>query len=155
VSAYLRTIAGWLVVSGLAWVAWRYFGTTVGQFVGVVGGVVAPVVAAWRVLRRWHRQGVGIIADLRKDLKHRQASIEQQMDEVEWQLPKLDAVPGLARFLSDPDRTAPYRDRSGLTGHIRRDLHTLSDWHAQAQTQWASKPTPDPPLQRIVLYIDD
>jgi hypothetical protein len=57
-----------------------------------------------------------------------------------------------------PARAAPgaYQQYRGLLGQVGSDLATLSGYLSDARAEWpASTATAPPPLDRIVLYIDD
>ncbi|MGH3928238.1 MAG: P-loop NTPase fold protein, partial [Pseudonocardiaceae bacterium] len=48
-----------------------------------------------------------------------------------------------------------YQEYRGLLGQVHRDLQQLDADLRAAHRQWDASPTPTPPLERIILYIDD
>jgi hypothetical protein len=75
---------------------------------------------------------------------------------VEEKLSRLDParrLDGLLGEITMPERYASHR---GLTGRIHHDLRRLSDDLTAAQEQWVrAGSVGKPPVQRIVLYVDD
>lgn len=62
----------------------------------------------------------------------------------------------LADFLDNRATESPYASYRGLVGQINRDLDGLERGLAAALGQWQTSGSTDPPpLEPIVLYIDD
>jgi len=96
------------------------------------------------------------IEQARSKLQRQKDASEVQIEQLAGQLDRIDParrLKGLLSEISSPERYERYR---GLTGRIRQDLDRISDELATARDDWAkSKSGTAPPLQRIVLYIDD
>ena len=56
----------------------------------------------------------------------------------------------MRRYLLERVQSSAYRDRLGLVSLVREDLETLV-----TMLDPATRPTVGPPIDRIVLYIDD
>ena len=127
-----RVVAGWFT-GGLA----------------VVAGLLSPVVLVWRHMDTFIEQA-------RSKLQRQKDASEVQIEQLAGQLDRIDParrLKGLLSEISSPERYERYR---GLTGRIRQDLDRISDELATARDDWAkSKSGTAPPLQRIILYIDD
>ena len=68
----------------------------------------------------------------------------------------VDASVRLSVFLSERAAPNAYQKYRGLLGQVRSDLATLSSVLTAARNEWLdSGATTLPPLERIVLYIDD
>jgi hypothetical protein len=134
---------------------WRLWVSLVAVLVGVavvvlglpwVGGIVAvlgPILAGLSGLESY-------VDAARSQLTARKAVLDQDIKTISEKLDRLDPARRLDRLLdeiTDEDRYAGFR---GLTGRIHHDLRRLSDDLAAARNR--ERP---PPLQRIVLYIDD
>lgn len=119
-----------VVVLGLPWI---------GGIVAVLGPVLAGI------------SGLGSYVEAaRSQLTARKAVLDQDIKAISEKLDRLDPARRLDRLLdeiTDEDRYAGFR---GLTGRIHHDLRRLSDDLAAARSQVGP-----PPLQRIVLYVDD
>jgi hypothetical protein len=145
--------------------------------------VLLPVLLLiWRRLRAWHRLGMGLATRARSYLEQRRRQARLDAEQATARLLEIDAAERLSQLLvqrADPAAYAPHR---GLLGQVHRDLTELSIALAEAQRQWDTlaanplpvpassrwwtawhrrraqtmpDPVPGPPLQRIVLYIDD
>ncbi|HXJ24666.1 MAG TPA: P-loop NTPase fold protein, partial [Streptosporangiaceae bacterium] len=140
-----------ILVSGAygAWLAW-------GPRIGAVAAVLAPVVAIGQRLLSWHRRGTGAVLALRSRLDKRQQEIAQELTGLRERLALVDASARLSAFLSDRAAPAAYQRYRGLLGQVRADLTRLADDLTAAHREWAaSGAISPPPLERIVLYIDD
>jgi WD40 repeat protein len=149
--------AGWqpVVVLGAiaAGVAGVVFGPPVLRWVSgafaVLAALAGPVVAA--------RTKTGDITErARKRLQAKKSLVDDAIEAVKEKLSRLDParrLDGLLGEITMPERYASHR---GLTGRIHHDLRRLSDDLAAAQAQWVRAGSAGkPPVQRIVLYVDD
>jgi hypothetical protein len=93
---------------------------------------------------------------LRSMLHERRSRLDQQVLQARATLAQVDAAERLLAFLADAQRDSRYEQYRGLLGRVHRDLLTLSERMVTAHGEWAGSIGPGPPpLQRIVLYIDD
>jgi len=93
---------------------------------------------------------------LRSRLDKRQQEIAQELTGLRERLALVDASARLSAFLSDRAAPAAYQRYRGLLGQVRADLTRLADDLTAAHREWAaSGAVSPPPLERIVLYIDD
>jgi len=126
--------------------------TITGWVTGVMAfgvGLISPAVLVWRK--------AAAFADEARTKLHREREASQaDIRKLEGELDLIDParrLQGLLTEIGSGDRYERYR---GLTGRIRNDLDRLSKELATARTEWAnSDDRTAPPLQRIILYVDD
>ena len=146
----------WAVLGAIAYGAWSRWGSRIGAAATAVALVVAPTVVIGQRLRSWHRRGMGAAAWLRRRLDDQERAINQKIADLRERLALIDASARLSAFLSDRAASGAYQEYRGLFGQVRSDLATLSSDLTAARSEWlASGATTPPPLERIVLYIDD
>ena len=151
-----KILLGWAVLGGAAAAAWVIWGPRVGAAASAVAAVASPGVAATRRLRAWHRTGTRIIDGQRSRLDGRRRRVQREITQTRERLAVADAAVRLSAFLTDRADGSTYGQYRSLLGRVRADLGQLSADLAQARYQWASDGAPGlPPLERIVLYIDD
>jgi WD40 repeat protein len=163
VRAGLTALVGWAVLAGAAYAAWHFFGTWAGSVASAVVVLAAPAVAAAGRLRLAHRAVLRFADEqqTRLDEQHKQAQqrvqeAEQQVREAKDQQLLVDAAERLGRFVDERGADGAYREHRGLLGQVRADLDRLSADLKAARGQWElSGRFGPPPLERIVLYIDD
>jgi hypothetical protein len=111
--------------------------------------VVPPVTAAARQTRAF-------VAGQRGKLSASQQEYQRRIRSIEDQLILVDAAERLARFLRERGEGGGYRKHQGLLGQVRADLDQLAADLVGARRQWERDGRDgSPPLERIVLYIDD
>jgi len=149
-------LLGWAVVGAAAYGAWSLWGSLIGAAAAAVAAAIAPAVVIGQRLRRWHRAGMGITDRLRLRLDERQGAVSREMADLRERLALVDASARLSALLSDRAAPQAYQEYRGLLGQVRGDLARLSGDLTDARNEWrASGATTPPPLERIVLYIDD
>ena len=149
-------LLGWAVLGALAYGAWSLWGSKIGAAATAVAAVIAPAVVIGQRLRSWHRTGMGATARLRGRLDEQERAINQTIADLRERLALIDASARLSAFLSDRAASGAYQEYRGLLGQVRSDLATLSSDLTAARNEWlVSGATTLPPLERIVLYIDD
>ncbi len=150
----LRTRRGWpfLLVAavGVAGVSLSIrFGLA--QLAWVAGTIAAltPVAAAWRTLHE-------STENVRKQLLRRKDELDADIRKADDALARVEPAHRLDRLLAEISSAERYESFRGLTGRIHHDLRRLSDDLATARAAWSGDGTEEkPPLQRIVLYVDD
>ena len=82
---------------------------------------------------------------------------EKTLLDLEAQLKQLSSALLLDEFIKSRSGTEEYQKQLGFLALVRRDFERLSDLIAAANEEWRSpdQQTPPPPINRIVLYIDD
>ncbi|GAB1510859.1 P-loop NTPase fold protein [Actinophytocola sp. KF-1] len=138
---------GWRLWLGLAVLAGGIGVAVLGQqLIGIVAGVLGPAIAVWSQVRHY-------VDTARERLLARKAELDDDIRATADKLDELDPARRLDRLLTEitaEDRYATFR---GLTGRIHHDLRRLSTDLATARARWDGDGAP--PLQRIVLYVDD
>jgi WD40 repeat protein len=154
----LRGGRGWLVLLGTALgvatvVLAVRFGQSqlawAGAVVAAVAGVLTPVVTVWRALH-------SSTEDVRRQLLRRQDELDRDIRTADDELGRIEPAHRLDRLLAEISTAERYESFRGLTGRIHHDLRRLSEDLAAARQAWLDGSRQgDPPLQRIVLYVDD
>jgi WD40 repeat protein len=149
VRAGLFTLLGWAVLGVAAYAVWHYGQGWLAAVTTAVALVVPPVAAAAAQTRAFVAGQRGKLSASRREYQRRIRSIEDQLILV-------DAAERLARFLEERGGGGDYRKHQGLLGRVRADLDQLAANLMDARRQWERDGrTGPPPLERIVLYIDD
>jgi WD40 repeat protein len=149
-------LLGWAALGAIAYVVWSLWGSTIGAAAAAVAAVIAPAAVTGQRLRSWHRTGMGATGRLRRRLDQRQRAINQKIADLRERLALIDASARLSAFLTDRAAPSAYQEYRGLLGQVRSDLAALSSDLTAARNEWlVSEATTPPPLERIVLYIDD
>jgi hypothetical protein len=149
-------LLGWAVLGAIAYGAWSLWGSKIGAAATAVAAVIAPAIVIGQRLRSWHRTGMSATARVRRSLDQRQRAIIQTIADLRERLALVDASARLSTFLSDRAAPSAYQEYRGLLGQVRSDLATLSSDLTATRNEWlVSEASTPPPLERIVLYIDD
>ena len=149
-------LLSWAALGAIAYGVWSLWGPKIGVAATATAAIVAPAATIMRRLRNWQRTGTGATVQIRQRLNQRQHAINQKIAELREQLALIDASARLSTFLRDRAAPNAYQEYRGLLGQVRSDLATLSSDLAAARNEWLiSGATTPPPLERIVLYIDD
>ena len=120
-----------------------------GGVVAAAAGLVSPAVAAWRRLTR-------STEDVRRQLLRRKDELDRDIREADDELGRIEPAHRLDRLLAEISTAERYESFRGLTGRIHHDLRRLSEDLAAARETWVRRGREGtPPLQRIVLYVDD
>ncbi|WP_049574568.1 S1 family peptidase [Streptomyces sp. SBT349] len=150
--------AGALVAVAAA--LWLVAGSWVAGLIPLALGFGAAALPVWeqvagaRLAAREARAAAG--ARLDENLVRANARVATTADE----LAQVDAAVRLSAFLGQrAGEGAEYRPYRSLISQVRRDLEQLQSDLDEARGQWrarlATAPDTPPPLQRIILYIDD
>ncbi len=149
VRAGLLTLAGWIVLGVGAYAAWHYAQAWIAAVATAAALVLPPATAALGRMRAF-------VDGQRASLSARQQEYQRDIRSLEDQLVLVDAAERLARFLTERGAGSAYREYQGLLGQVRVDLDQLAADLGEARRQWErGGRTGPPPLERIVLYIDD
>jgi WD40 repeat protein len=149
VRASLLTVLGWLVLGLGAWAAWHYLQSWIALVAAAAAFVLPPVTTALARTR-------GFVEQQRANLAARQLEYQRKIKSLDDQLVLIDAAERLARFLTEHGGGSAYRQYQGLLGQVRVDLDQLAADLGGARRQWErGGRVGSPPLERIVLYIDD
>lgn len=137
-------LVGWLFLRDLLI-------TAVGTVVAVVTGVTSVLSAIDTV-----RTSLAPLASgIRDMLRARREELDTEIRAVSKRLHQLDAVERMRKLIDDVRRDR-YEQYRGLLSRVHEDLRALDRDIRDAWTEWqlAGAQGP-PPLERIVLYIDD
>ncbi|MEU4236882.1 TIR-like protein FxsC [Actinoplanes sp. NPDC026619] len=146
----------WAAAAVLAYASWLFYRSYLTGIVAAVATVVPALLLVWKRLRAWHAKGIAVTDLAHRRLQKRLEHARTKVDEANSRIAELDAAERLSRFLDERRGADTYQQRRGLLGQVHEDLDRLSTALADAGSQWRSHPSPDaPPLERIVLYIDD
>jgi WD40 repeat protein len=156
VRASLTALAVWAVLGVAAYAAWRFLGTQAGAVITAVAVAAPSLGLVGRKLGSAHRSVLAFANKQRADLAAGQRQAQRDIRSLEDQLMLIDAAARLEKFLGERGGSTAYREYQGLLGQVRADLERLAADLAQARSEWvASGGYSTPPLERIVLYIDD
>ncbi len=145
-------LLSWAVLGVAAYAVWSLWGPRI----GAIAAWSAAALVIVQQLEHWRGAGMGIIDRLRRRLDERRHAVNQEMADLRERLALVDASARLSAFLSERAAPDAYEEYRGLLGQVRNDLARLSDDLTDARREWiASGATTPPPLERIVLYIDD
>jgi hypothetical protein len=153
-----RVLLGWLAVliAGLAGVACAVL---LRSWIAAAVAIAAPAAAVIRFFPKVAESLSGLRRGqewVRSRLEDRRTRLDQQVLRARARLAQVDAAERLLAFLCDAQRDARYEQYRGLLGRVHRDLLELSEHLQHARAEWAANGSRGaPPLQRVVLYIDD
>jgi hypothetical protein len=153
--AQVMLLISWALIAVAAYVIWQFYRAQLASIIAAVGALAAPLLMVWRRLQAWHRQGAILTDRVRLYLERQRRQARAQAAELTAQLAELDAAVRLSAFLGERAQPATYQAYRGLLGQVHRDLSQLDSDLRAARKQWLANPNPTPPLERIVLYIDD
>ncbi|WP_405969032.1 KAP family NTPase [Streptomyces sp. NBC_00988] len=149
-------IAGWVLLLGGVYAAHPWLASWLGVLLGVLGSVATPALPLWMVLRRRHEQGISFTGRVRAFLEERSRTVREEVTIARARLAEIDAAVRLAQFLTQRSAPDSYRQYRGLLGTVHDDLSQLDEKLREAHAEWArSASDQPPPLERIILYIDD
>ncbi|MFI6347476.1 P-loop NTPase fold protein [Streptomyces sp. NPDC050560] len=153
------TLLVWAAVLGAAWAVWALAGSWIAAALPLAVGAGAAVGPAVRRVRAWHaalgRIAAGAGERLGRDLEEANERVAVTAD----RLAQVDAAVRLSEFLRRrAEEPSPYEPYRSLLSQVRRDLERLEGDLARAREEWRRRTgagSGAPPLQRVVLYIDD
>jgi hypothetical protein len=153
-AAVVSAVVGLLGVAA-ALTGWFYFHDTL---ITVVGAMVAAVTALTSVASTVDsvRSALSpLVSSVRETVTARREELDQEIRDVRERLHRLDAAHRLEQLVEEV-RRGRYERYRGLLGRVHDDLRALDRNMRQARLEWeAAGAQGTPPLERIVLYIDD
>ncbi|MEW2519927.1 P-loop NTPase fold protein [Actinacidiphila alni] len=147
------TVVAWAVILAGGYAGWHWLGP---WLTGALGGAAALAAPVWAGLRTGHARGTALTGQARGRLEERQRAVRTRATAARARLVEVDAAVRLAAFLGEHGDPGTYQEFRGLLGRVHHDLVRLDTMLRQAHAEWAAGRTAvPPPLERIVLYIDD
>jgi hypothetical protein len=117
--------------------------------VAAFAGVLTPIVGIGRRVDDF-------VGQAKAALTARRDEAAQQAAHLEKKLAVADPARRLRALLADITTTGRYENDRGIVGRVHHDLVQLDQALGAARDQWErGGEIGDPPLQRIVLYVDD
>ncbi|QFZ21276.1 P-loop NTPase fold protein [Saccharothrix syringae] len=117
-----------------------------------VAAVLTPAIAFFGLVLK---PLAGLPALVRGKAEERRAELDREVVQVRERLNQLDAARRLADLV-DEARTARYEQYRGLLGRVHEDLRRLNADMAAVRLEWERAGAKgQPPLERVVLYVDD
>ena len=150
---YFPALLAFLAIMIFLWVR---FGLSPASVVATVGLIVVPVIQIAHTTKSVIHSTVDYGVAKQKELENRRTRLQTNITELTDELARVDAAARLAEFLRErisADRYAQYR---GIVGEVHKDLSNLDRHLSDAYQEWRTNGSQGPPpLQRVVLYIDD
>jgi len=151
-----RFVLLWAALIAVAVVAWTVLGSQLAIIVTTASALLAPVVRVWTKLRALHERGLALEDRERARLEARRDDATRAIVALRDELATVDAATRLSSFVTQIADAPSYERFRGLVGQVHRDLRRLDENLRAAHGEWASSWSAEPPpLERIVLYIDD
>ncbi|MFE4969576.1 P-loop NTPase fold protein [Streptomyces sp. NPDC056660] len=154
----LPVLALWLLLAGGATGVWLLRGTLSGLVAGVLAlaAAAAPARPLLRRLRSAHQGLLGLTERRYVELTAQQRGLRAEITGLRERLALVDAAARLGKFLEERADGTAYQPYRGVLGQAHADLLRLGLDLEAARRQWQAGDTASaPPLERIVLYIDD
>ncbi|MFI9452249.1 P-loop NTPase fold protein [Amycolatopsis sp. NPDC052450] len=134
------------------WALWHNTILAVAGAVVALGAVLTPALTTARAALAPVKS---TLDKLRFDVDKRAERFETEIRETEERLRRLDAATRLGELIEEA-KDGRYGDYQGVFARVREDLVKLSADLEEARREWQlAGGTGKPPLERIVLYIDD
>lgn len=147
-ATWLTVLAG-TIAAGLWLSSW-------GPLLLSAASLAAPILPVLWALRATHTQHTSLTARLRALLEKHQRTLAENVSTARARLAETDAAVRLADFLTERSAPETYQHYRGLMGTVHHDLVQLDERLREARAEWAGAHSQQPPpLERIVLYIDD
>ena len=141
-----------LIILALAIFLWVRYGPSLAT-AGATVGLLAAVVQLCRSIAQWI-DGVSQAED--GHLEDQRRKLREGIAELKGELARIDAAVRLATFVQERMSGDRYERFRGVVGEVHQDLRDLDKHLHDAYQEWLSSASEmPPPLQRIILYIDD
>ncbi|MER5472485.1 P-loop NTPase fold protein [Streptomyces sp. NPDC002685] len=148
--------ATWLAVLAGTGAAGLWLSSWLPLLLSAVAGLTAPALPLLWALRATHTQHTSLTGKLRALLEKHQCTLAENVRAARVRLAEADAAVRLADFLTERSAPETYQHYRGLLGTVHHDLVQLDERLREARAEWADAQSQQPPpLERIVLYIDD
>ena len=142
------------IIAGIA--AWVFLAPGIHIAYRALAGIAAlaaPVIAAASSIRG---RITAFPENARRKLAARLNEVHRHLADTRARLAEVDAAARLTHVLSHHASESVYDPYRGLVGRVNRDLDELQRALVDARNQWRdSNSKASPPLERVVLYIDD
>lgn len=156
---FVTAIAVVAVVAVAAVWARPVFGVVATTIAGVIAAAVAlaaPVSVTVTAVAGVVKKAAKPAEWVRAQTQRRATVLEEAIRADEAALREIDAARRLGDYLTELRSPQRYETYRGLVGRIHADLTQLSNTLAAARAEWTLRGSVGPPpLQRIVLYVDD
>jgi KAP family P-loop domain/WD domain, G-beta repeat len=150
-----RSLAAVGIVAAAAVAAFLWRNEVFAAVVAITAVATAGA-AAWSLAPKIISAVHAIAEQVRAEIARRTAQLDQDIRSDEARLRQLDAARRLGDYLTELRKPERYADYRGLLGRVYNDLRDLADSLTAARRQWVEGGSMGPPpLQRIVLYVDD
>lgn len=144
-----------LLGAGAAVAGWALWHNAILGAAGAIVAIGAVLTPALTTARSAMAPVKSTLDKLRKNVDKRAEQFETEVRETEERLRRLDAAARLGDLIEEA-RAGRYGEYQGVFARVRDDLAKLSSDLLAAQKEWQETGGKgDPPLERIVLYIDD
>ncbi|NMI54255.1 MULTISPECIES: P-loop NTPase fold protein [unclassified Streptomyces] len=149
-------LATWLAVLVGTGAAGLWLSSWLPLLLSAVAGLAAPALPLLWALRATHTRHTSLTGKLRALLEKHQRTLAENVSTARARLAEADAAVRLADFLTERSAPQTYQHYRGLLGTVHHDLVQLDERLREARAEWAGAHSRQPPpLERIVLYIDD
>ncbi|WP_433409856.1 P-loop NTPase fold protein [Saccharomonospora azurea] len=153
-AAVVSAVVGLLGVAA-ALSGWLHFENELITAVGAVVAFVTGLVSVASTLESVRSALAPLGSSVRDTVTARRAELDDEIRDVRERLHQLDAAHRLERLVEEV-RHGRYERYRGLLGRVHDDLRALDRDMQEARREWVhSGAHGAPPLERIVLYIDD
>ncbi|MFG2971206.1 P-loop NTPase fold protein [Streptomyces sp. NPDC048288] len=146
----LRALAGWGLLAAAGYAGYHWLDSAYAP----AGAAALALFSALRTIGSIASELQSVTSPL-TNIDSVQKQLSAQIAKTEDRLAQADATVRLSRLLEDLGNSSAYAADRGLLGRIHQDLEHLQDDLDRARRQWSKYPTGQPPLERIILYIDD
>ncbi|MGX5210085.1 P-loop NTPase fold protein [Streptomyces violaceus] len=159
-----RVLLLWAVLLGSALALWIWAGSWIAAAVPLALGAGTALQPALSRTQAIHRAYQRIAASARERLDRDLTEANDRVAITADRLAQIDAAVRLSEFLrrrseDSSQEPSPYEPYRSLLSQVRRDLEQLEADLGQAHQEWLERTEPGtetpPPLQRVILYIDD
>ena len=145
----------WLAIAGVGVAAWLRYGTVLAAVAGWVAAAAGPALLMIRRIRDVNHTARTIADQELARLRRQRSDLDGDIAELRRQLAENNAIAELGEFLTDRTAGTDYDRYRGLIGKVHAHLTQLDQLQRRAIAEWRLDPTGSPPVERIVLYVDD
>jgi WD40 repeat protein len=145
----------WVAAAALGIGLWWWLGSRIAAVIATLIVASAPVLVLINQLRRVNDTIAKIGAARVADLTARRESLRDEEAQLNARLGEADTIVALGQFLDDRVTGTDFARYRGIISVVHEHLRKLDQLMLDASSQWRSEPAGDPPIERIVLYIDD